>query len=647
MPLRSRTTPKFSPPKDVEIKWESFTGGWNNLFKPTELKSNELAQADNMMLVGAGTPTGRWGSQIYHLAGGAGKIRMLDAYYNSLTSTNLLLSITDQGYLTQRNNASYSIIPGASFPSGSNYFFTQLGGFGYINGPSIPLVKLSGTSLIPYIPLAVPTNVSVAVLSAASGFHTYSWVITANSLSGETDPSVGKALVSLPLALASSSIKVSWNSVSAASGVLTGYTLYRGLPGDETLLATVGPNVTSYFDTGEPTSDIIFPPLTNTTGGPRAKFRLKFNDRIILAGIDGEPNKVLVSGRYPYHDRFTAADGGGSTYVSPDDGDDITGLSIANLQNPFPVVLKHNSSHVLSIDTIQLGNFNILDITAQVLTNSNGCSSADTIKAVENDYFYFGYKGLYVIGQQQNFLNQIRTNELSARIRSYVRDLSEEDFKSASAEYIDNKYILSFPIKRETVIYDRERNCFMGPWKTPWGINKWLKYFDISNNETWLAATDSGPYVREFSPSFITDSGTAITKVLRTKKEDMGNWSVMKILKLLYVLFRNVRGDVTINLLIETRDGSTQTSKSFNINSSLESGGWGNDQWGSMPYGDTDADISLTGEELVRWTNIYKNCRVVQIEVTSSGANANFEFLATRFTAQPLGDSSLPASTRV
>lgn len=650
-------TPTYTPAKDREVRWDNFKGGWNNLFKPTELKPNELSQADNLMLVGEGVPSGRWGSSIYHLAGSHGRVRLLDAYYNSLASQNYLLAITDSGYLTAKANASYSIITGASFASGVNYQSTQLANSLYFSAASLPFVKFNGTNLIPYLAISNPTNVSVARLSAASGFTTYSWVITALSQTGETMGSVTKTLASLPLDLTQTSIKVSWDAVSTASGVLKGYNVYRGFAGDETLLASVDSSTTQYYDNGQANADTIFVPTADTTSGIRAKYILRFDDRLVLAGIVGQPSRVYISARYPQHDVFTAIDGGGYIDVSPDDGDDITGLGIAGNQGmstggtapPASAVLvfKNNSVHRVVLDYATIGSYNVLSPQAQLLTSSNGCSSADTVKAVENDTFYFGRKGLYTVGQEPNFLNQIRTNELSARIRPYVRDLSDDDFRNASAGYIDNKYLLSFPSKKETIIYDRERGAFMGPWKTPWGITKWLKYYDASGNEKWLAGTDTGPYVQEFSSSYQSDNGTAISKILRTKKEDMGDWSIFKVLKLFYVLFRNVRGSVTINLRIEDRTGNTVTTKSFNISSELGAGGWGNDQYGDQQYGQSDATVTLTGDELVRWAQIYKNCRVVQVEVQSSNASDNWEFLGVRMTAQPLGDSSLPASTRV
>ncbi len=169
----NQKVPQFKPSKDQEIKWTGFNGGLNTLFKPTELQPNELSQADNIMYIGRGTPTGRWGSQLYNQVGENGRVRLLDAYYNSNTSTNLLLAVSDSGYFTKKSSASYSIIPGASFPSGYNLQSVQLANNTYIAAASQNFIRFDGNNLIPYVSLGVVTNVSVAQLSTASGFTTW------------------------------------------------------------------------------------------------------------------------------------------------------------------------------------------------------------------------------------------------------------------------------------------------------------------------------------------------------------------------------------------------------------------------------------------------------------------------------------------
>lgn len=584
---------------------------------------------------------------------------MLDGYYNSLTSTNILLTLTDSGYITQKSGASYAIVPGFSYPSGQNLQSVELNNFTYIAGASSSFVKFDGTQLIPYTGVSVPTNVSVALFtSVASGLNTYSWLVTAISQTGETTPSVRVQYASLPLGLISTQMKITWNTVSAAASLLAGYNVYRGFPGEETLLSNLPPSATQYVDTGIPAAQTIFPPTADTTSGIKAKYIMRFGDRLVLAGVAGDPSRLYISARFPFHDRFSALDGGGYVMISPNDGQDITGLGVTGNQiigtatgAAAILVYKNQSIFRVTLSTIQLGNFNILDFQTTPLITSVGCSSGDTALQVENDSYFFGTKGLYVVGMEAQYLNQVRTNELSFKVRDYVRGLAPQDYRDGAAGYMDNKYFISFPNRRETLMYDRERQAF-ALWKTSnFGITKWLRYFDATGTETWVAGTDSTtgtvPNVIQFSPAFISDSGTAIGKVLRTRKEDMGDWSVFKVLKLFYVLFRNVRGNVNINLRIEDRTGNTVQVKSFAIAGQLGTGGWGNDQFGGAQWGDTAATIVLTGDELARYSNIFKNCRVAQCEVTSTDANANWEFLAVRMTSQALGDQSLPSTDKV
>lgn len=664
MPVIGQKVPAFRPSADIQVDWDGFKGGWNNIFKPTELRPDELAQAENLMLVGKGTPTGRWGSNEYFLAGSK-RVRMLEPFYvsggaASMASTNYLLAITDLGYLVKKSGASYSTITGASFASGFPYQGVQLANNVYIAGNTVPFTRFDGSGVIPYSKIGFPTITALTQLSAASGLNTYSWVVTAITAAGQTGSfdngvalSVSRA--SLPLNLTQTLMKLTWAAPSTASGTIKGYNIWRGFPGEEYYIDSVQASSTEYLDTGSDSGFQLVPDV-NTTGGVKAKYILKFDDRLVLAGIDGDPSLLYVSGRYPNQDRFDALGGGGFIPVSPDDGDEITGLGIAGNQGmssggsapPTSAILvfKKNSVHRVILSTADIGNYIILDPQAQLLTSSNGCSSGDTVTAVENDTFYFGRKGLYTVGQEPNFLNQIRTNELSARIRNYVQGLSADDFKDACAGYLDNKYVLSFPNSKETIIYDMERASFMGPWKTPFGITKWSKYEDEGGNEKWLAGCDDG-YTREFSAAFLSDSGTAIAKILRTRKEDFEQWNAMKVLKLFYVLLRNVRGDVTVNLRIEERTGNTVTTKSFNVSSQLGGSGWGTDLWGARTYGTSGGDVNISGDEIPRYANIFKQVRVSQVEVTTTGSNDNFELLSIRKTAQSLGAQSLPASMRV
>jgi len=312
----------------------------------------------------------------------------------------------------------------------------------------------------------------------------------------------------------------------------------------------------------------------------KSEFIVKYKDRLIVVPAS-DPSLVMISGRYPDHTSFAWSYGGGSVYVDPDSGDNITGIAIQPIADRI-VVYKEHASYLLNLSTVTVGNFVLMDPSYIPISTSVGCSAQDTIATVENDTFYFGRDGIYVTGYEPNFLNIIRTNEVSARMRPYLDMLNDDDFTTANATYIDNKYILSFPLRKELLVYDRERGCFASKWTTPFGISKIVKYIDSSGSEKWIVGSYDSNQVYEFDASLNSDDGTTIIKTIRTGKNSFDDWTSLYILKFFYILFRAIVGTTTVNILVEDRNGETSTVKSFTITGAEIAGstGWGMDQWG-------------------------------------------------------------------
>jgi len=319
--LRTQVQP-FKPDRPNIIRYEGWDGGWNNYFNPTELKPNELAEATNLMLTGKGTVTGRWGTDNYNQAG-TGYVRLVTDYRVPETGVNELISLTDMGYLIKRSGASYTVIQGASWASGSQARAAQLGGSLYVVSQSRELTRYSGATLLSYSTVSKPASVTATNLSGVSGTWSYGWRISAMTNVGETLASDTVQLVNLPQDLTTTSVKVSWVAPSAASGVLQSFTVYRGTPGNETFVATVDKNTTTFIDVGSAQSETIFPQLADTTGGPKAGHILSLDDRLVLSDFQNDPSLVMISARYPYESRFNWAYGGGYIRVSPNDGDSV------------------------------------------------------------------------------------------------------------------------------------------------------------------------------------------------------------------------------------------------------------------------------------------------------------------------------------
>ena len=645
MPRFNTKPPPFKKKKEIDVEYDNWRGGYDSLLRPTELKDNELAQADNIMLKGSGVPTGRWGMSKFFEANATGSIRGFGLYATG-ASLSELLALTDQGYICKKNGASYTAIVGQSYPSGSVIRAMQLGGKTYLASEDRALTEYNGTALSVYATLAAPTGVTATNFSGVSGTYTWSWkIVTLGNNGGQTEPSTAVELPDLPQDLTDTQVNVQWTPSSGAS--ISGYEVYRGLPGDETYLAAVGASLTTYVDRGDPASETILAPITNTTGGVKSKFIEKVLDRLVMVDTS-DPTKLMVSGRYPKQSSFNWADGGGYIYIDPDSGQSITGIKTQPGSNKI-IVFKEYSSYAVTLDTVSIGNYVLLDPQYEPVSTLVGCSNPDTIQVVENDVFYFGRKGIYVVGFEPNFLNLIRTNEVSARIRPYLEGLSSSDYKNCVSMYVNNKYILSFPDRKECMVYDRERGAFLGIWKTPWGISRMQNYIDDTGTERWVIGSGNTNQTYTFEPSVNSDDGTTITKTLRTKKEYFGKWSLLKIIKLFYILFRNITGTVTVNVLLEDRNGLTTTVKTFDITGAEIAGasGWGVDMFGTAMWGTSAGDVVIEGDELTRWSQLYKSGRIVQVEVTSTAANSNFELLGLRLTASSQGEGQLSSSSRV
>lgn len=648
MPITSTNPPPFKKQRELSAEWETFRKGLNLLLRPTELGRDEYATGDNIMLIGSGVPTGRWGTSEYFTVNATGSIRGFGTYNNIASLTNEILALSDEGFIVKKNGTGSTVITGQSYPSGSIVRSEQLGGFTYLVSKDRPLTRYNGTSLDVFATISAPTIGSATNMSGASGSYVWSWVITAlGANGGETNPSARILLPNLPQDLTRTRVDVYWSAPSAAS--LSGYQIFRGLPGDETFLSAVGASTTVYVDIGNPSSQTILPPLTNTTGGVKSEFINKdpVGDRLIMVD-NSDPTKLLIGGRYPNQAKFNWVDGGGSCYVGPDDGFPIKGFEVQPGSNKV-TVFKENGSYVVELQTIAVGNFVILDPQVAPVSTGVGCTSFDTIQVVENDIFYFGRQGLYVVGYEPNFLNIIRTNEISARIRPYLALLGANDYANCCAMYVNNKYILSFPDRKEMVVYDRERGCFAGIWKLPFGVSKMIKYVDGSGTERWVLGSAESNQTFTFESSVNSDDGATITKTLRTNKEKFNSWSLLKILNLFYVLFRNITGTVTINILSENRAGITETVKTFTIEGSAIAGktGWGSTLWGSSLWGEFRGTSVSGSDEFTRWGQLYKESRLVQIEISCTAPSSNFEFLGSRITANSQGEGSLSSGQRV
>jgi hypothetical protein len=301
-------------------------------------------------------------------------------------------------------------------------------------------------------------------------------------------------------------------------------------------------------------------------------------------------------------------------------------------------------SYQMILPTVELGNYIVLNPLYQEIAPV-GASSFGGIVNIRNNTFYFGREGIQTVGAEAAYLNQVRTREISARIRPTVQAYNDEVKNSATGGYMDYKYLLSFSNK-QTIAYDYERAAFVGIWKTPFAITKWFKYIDSNGMENYLAGCEDG-YVRRFAPTIQSDSGVKINKTLRLKREDFNRFNVMKTIQTFYLLFRNISGTVNVNFIIEDKNGLRTIAKTINVESTTGKTGWGTALWGSKKWGQTINSVVAFLGDIIRWGYLYKTARTLQLEITTTNLQSNFEFVNFKTSAQYQPEGSLPPSYRI
>lgn len=176
------------------------------------------------------------------------------------------------------------------------------------------------------------------------------------------------------------------------------------------------------------------------------------------------------------------------------------------------------------------------------------------------------------------------------------------------------------------------------------------RYIDSTGTEKWVIGSYEDNQIYTFDVSTNADNGEIITKTLRTKKTYFGDFSTLNIVTFFYILFRNIIGTTTVNILVENRDGETSVVKTFTITGAATAGatGWGTDTWGTTKYGvSNNITAVVSSDELTRWGSLFKEARNVQLEITSIAASSNFELLQAKLSARKQGIGSLSSSQRV
>ena len=549
----------------LQSRQESWIRGLNTLVSATQIKDNEVAEMVDCELIEDGKIKCPRDGQAYYGATTGSRVIGLFSYYKS-DGTKTLLRSTATGLYKYTNATTWTLITGKTYTTGLNTNGVMAYDRMYLCNGTDALSYYNGTDITVFTAISAPSAPTVTRTGGGTGTYTFSYKITAVTAVGETTASTaGTATLNQATLTSSIYMTITWTAVTSAIG----YNVYGNKDGQWFFIKYVegnGSGTTGYADTGADTPfEVVIPPEENTTGGPIGSIIEVYKDSLFMAGISGNPSRLYYSRGGDLINNFSSDENGSGGFIdiNKNDGQEITGLKVFK---DNVLIFKEESIYQFSFTSAGLPQINQVN-------PSVGCIAPRSIVAVENDIFFLSRRGLFTIGNEAGFaFDVLRTNELSARVRSVMQSIDPAYVQNASAVYTTdsdkNLYILSYTPSGSTtntsaIVYDRERLGFY-KW-TNIHANCWTKFIGTDGIVHYLYGDDASGYVKEILTG-TDDFGVAINGYFYLKGDSFAPKSHIdryKTLKDIDVVLRTPTGSITLAVV---KDG-VETSYSAPISS--------------------------------------------------------------------------------
>lgn len=549
----------------LQSRQESWIRGLNTLVSATQIKENEVAEMVDCELIEDGKIKCPREGQSYYGATLGARVTGLFSYYAS-DGTKTLLRTTTTGLYKYVDATTWTLITGKTYTTGLRTNGVMAYDRMYLCNGTDALSYYNGTDITVFTAISAPSTPTVTRTGGSTGTFTFSYKVTAVTAVGETTPSAaGTATLNQATLTASIYMTVTWSAVTNAIG----YNVYGRKDGEWFFIKYVegnGSGTTGYRDDGTDTPfEVVIPPEENTTGGPIGSIIEVYKDSLFMAGISGNPSRLYYSRGGDLINNFSSDENGSGGFidVNKDDGQSITGLKVFK---DNVLIFKEDSIYQFSFTSAGLPQINQVN-------PSVGCIAPRSIVAVENDIFFLSRRGLFTIGNEAGFaFDVLRTNELSAKVRSVMQSIDPAYVQNAAAIYTTdsdkNLYILSYTPSGSTtntsaIVYDRERLGFY-KW-TNIKANCWTKFVGTDGVAHYLYGDDSSGYVKDILMG-TDDFGTAINGYFYLRGDAFAPKSHIdryKTLKDVDLVLRTPVGTITLTIV---KDG-VETSYTAPISS--------------------------------------------------------------------------------
>lgn len=395
--------------------------------------------------------------------------------------------------------------------------------------------------------------------------------------------------------------------------------------------------------------------LSRLTTAPSAAFGILYSNYQIVSGVASKPNRVYISTSTDLGD-FTNASGElstsggvpgatvfsgtGANYIDVNlgDGDKITGF--AKFQSVL-VVFKERSVWQLTFDSSGV------PVIAQI-SSSTGCTSHKSIDSVENDIFYLSRNGYYVLGNEPNYYNVVRSNELSNRINPLIQTISSSNLNRVAAIFYNFRFYSSIAsggstTNNRTITYDRRYLS----WSNNDHVhaNAFTEYIDSAGVSHLYFAADDEAQIYEIETGTYNSDGDAISAYWVSKAYDAGEFDIYKRWVDITLYFRQLVGSVTVTVYAD----NNQILKTATITSSTSAqGSMGTQMYGEQLYGGTgEASTGESTNNIPYRIKINKKSRTIKVKISNSNVDETFTLLGFNITYVPYNHYSFPSSLKI
>lgn len=413
----------------------------------------------------------------------------------------------------------------------------------------------------------------------------------------------------------------------------------------------------------DPGSKLVGTTVSRPTTTVHAAFGIYFADKQIVSGVAEHPNRLYISsptdvgdftnanptGTGPYSVYDTTTHPGASTFagsdanyidIALDDGDRITGLSKYASQL---IIFKERSIYAMSFDSQGIP-------TVTLVTGAVGCVSHFTIDAMDNDIIFLSRRGYYIFGNQANFQDQLRTNELSVQIRPMVSAVRPSNLDRSTGIWHENTYfgasaVGNSPTNNRVFTYQREYGAWF-PHKNM-QPNAFTEFIDSNNVECLYYADENTATVWRQTDDKYNHGDDPIAMYWESKVYDFGRFGLQKRYVDLTLFFHKIRGACKVTVTVDGVDQDPVIIPGSSFGGGMGRGLMGASIVGGKDEADDANQVTPRSKNVPYRLTVGVIGRTIKFRVENATLGEHFALQGYNFGFRPYGRNSFPSELRI